>query len=146
MAMRQLLAITVAFLIGLPVFAPFIPNVAPIVPICCRRAGQHHCMSRTMQRNGAGQAMDEAAAQENDRPLDQDVAFVGPACPRFPVASVAPQALGLLAQDVSGVGTACFVRPASLPQTEARYRIAFARSRQKRGPPARPFLALLLNL
>jgi hypothetical protein len=123
--MRQLLAMTVAFLIGLPVFAPLFPGTSAIVPVCCRRGGQHHCMSAMM-------SMDDASGQSSDH----GVALVAPKCPRCPMASVVPPTLGFVAGQDQSAGIALYVRPASLPQTQARYRIAFARSRQKRGPPA----------
>jgi hypothetical protein len=114
------MALAIAFLIGLPLFAPLLPfNAATTLPACCRRSGQHHCMS----------AMSPSAT------TDQGPAMVAPKCPRFPMASVLPQSLALVALDTNNAGVDLFVRPAALPQTEARYRIAFARSRQKRGPP-----------
>ena len=119
--MRQLLAMTMAFLIGLPVFAPLFPGTSSVVPVCCRRAGQHHCMSGMMPM---ADASDHAAA------------LVAPRCPRCPMASVVPPTLTYLAGKDHSAGIALYVRPASLPQTQARYRIAYARSRQKRGPPA----------
>jgi hypothetical protein len=115
-----MMALTVAFLIGLPLFASFLPfNAATTLPVCCRRSGQHHCMG----------AMPESAA------TDQGPAVVAPRCPRFPAASLLPQTLAFVAYDANSTGIDLFVRPAALPQAEARYRIAFARSRQKRGPP-----------
>jgi hypothetical protein len=114
------MALAVAFLIGLPLIASFLPfNSATILPVCCRRSGQHHCMG----------AMSESAT------TDQGPAVVAPKCPRFPAASLLPQSLAFVAHDASNNSIDLFVRPAALPQTEARYRIAFARSRQKRGPP-----------
>jgi hypothetical protein len=35
----------------------------------------------------------------------------------------------------SGVVTELFAHPAALPQTQAKFRVSFSRSRQKRGPP-----------
>ena len=69
---------------------------------------------------------------------DQGAAIIGPRCPLFPMASAIPQMIGFVAGDPSNTGVDLFVRPTALPQTEARYRIAFARSRQKRGPPVIP--------
>jgi hypothetical protein len=118
--MRRMMALAVALLIGLPLIAPLLPfNAATSVPLCCRRNGQHHCMG----------AMLPSAA------TDQGPAMVAPKCPRFPMASVLPQSLALVTLDANSASVDLFVRPAALPQTEARYRIAFARSRQKRGPP-----------
>ena len=117
------MAFAVALLIGLPLLAPlFALGSSSAVPVCCRRNGQHHCMGGMMQMPSS----------------DQGAAIIGSRCPRFPIASMIPQMLGFVAGDASNTGVDLFVRPAALPQTEARYRIAFARSRQKRGPPVIP--------
>ena len=117
--MRRMLAITIALLLGFTLTAPlFVASSSTMVPECCRRNGMHHCM---------GQMMDPGA--------DQAFSSIAPKCPRFPVASPAPRLDSLVPNRALSAGIALFVRPASLPQTEARYRIAYARSRQKRGPP-----------
>ena len=67
---------------------------------------------------------------------DQGASIIGPRCPRFPIASMIPQMRDFVAGNEGHTGVNLFVRSTALPQTEARYRIAFARSRQKRGPPA----------
>ncbi len=69
---------------------------------------------------------------------DKGASIIAPRCPRFPIASMIPHVPGVVAGNEGQVGAYLFVRPTALPQTEARYRIAFARSRQKRGPPVIP--------
>jgi hypothetical protein len=117
--MRRLLAITIALLLGFTLTAPlFVSSSSTAVPECCRRNGMHHCM---------GQMVDPSS--------DKAFLHAVPKCPRFPVASPAPRLDSLVPNRSLSVSLPLFVRPASLPQTEARYRIAYARSRQKRGPP-----------
>jgi hypothetical protein len=82
----------------------------------------HHCMGQMAADAGLG----------------EQFSAVPSVCPRFPVASAAPQLHSFVPHGTNGVGLPVFVRPASLPQTEARYRVACARSRQKRGPPSFP--------
>jgi hypothetical protein len=121
--MRSTLAVAIAVLISLPLLAPFFAlGSSAAVPACCRRNGQHHCMGGTMQMPGS----------------DQGASIIAPRCPRFPIASMIPQVPGFVAGNEGQVGVNLFVRPTALPQTEAGYRIAFARSRQKRGPPVIP--------
>ena len=118
--MRRILALAVALVIGLPLVAPLLSfDLALAVPACCRRNGQHHCMSGMMQPMAP----------------NQGPAIVAAKCPSFPAPSIMPQPLVFVAREAKNKGVDLFVRPAALPQTEARFRIAFARSRQKRGPP-----------
>jgi hypothetical protein len=114
--MRKLVAITVMLLFGLAWAAPLL-DLDNTVPECCRRNGQHHCTGQMMPGP------------------DNTVAVVSPKCPRFPVAIVAPQPHSFLSNGTLTAGIPPFMHPASLPQTQARYRISFTRSRQKRGPP-----------
>jgi hypothetical protein len=121
--MRRTLAVAIAVLISLPLLAPFFAlGSSTAVPACCRRNGQHHCMGGMMQMPGS----------------NQGASIIGPRCPRFPIAFMIPQMPGFVADNEGEIGADLFVRPTALPQTEARYRIAFARSRQKRGPPVIP--------
>lgn len=119
--MRKGLALAVALLIGLPLVAPLLAfNSSAAVPACCRRSGQHHCMGGMMGMPSS----------------NQGAAIIGPRCPFCPIASAIPQMPVFVAGDTTDTGVALFVRPAALPQTEARFRSAFARGPQKRGPPA----------
>lgn len=110
---------TIALLLGFTLTAPlFVATTPATVPECCRRNGMHQCMGQMIDPD-AGHAFLAVAAK----------------CPRFPVASPAPRLDRLVPNRALSAGIPPFVRPASLLQTEARYRVAYARSRQKRGPP-----------
>jgi hypothetical protein len=118
--MRRLLAITIAVLLGFTLAAPlFDVSASTTVPECCRRNGQHHCMG--------GMASDTGS--------DPAFSSVAPQCPRFPIASPAPQPHSFVPHWAQTAGIPFSVRPASLRETEAQYRVSYARSRQKRGPP-----------
>lgn len=91
------------------------------LPACCRRAGKHHCMLRTRQVDpGATQV---SAAQETC-----------PFCPQARMMSVV-QNHGIAPSPAGVFYAALQSHPACHAQLEARQRISFDRSRQKRGPP-----------
>ena len=118
--MRRILAITLTLLFGFTLAAPlFALNALTDLPECCRRNGRHHCM--------IGMA---------DGAVATGISTAVPRCPHFPKATLAPLPHSFTPATTRRVGPPLFVHPASSPQTEARYRISFARSRQKRGPPA----------
>src|SRR5271163_2380055 len=117
--MKRLLAITMMLLFAVPLAAPFfVADATSNLPECCRRNGSHHC---------AGAMTDDSGSRT--------FSTIASKCPNFPKA-IAVRSLTSFATAPSRVGgIPLFVHPASTPQTEARYRISFARSRQKRGPP-----------
>ncbi len=117
----MMMAIALGLLLTAPLFGV---GASAAVPACCRRTGAHHCMAMA----GNDQAMDAHAGEHNVGPIPNR-------CPRAPLSTTAPQPHGFTPQWRQNAGIPLFVRPAALPQTEARYRIAFARSGQKRGPP-----------
>ncbi|HTJ28901.1 MAG TPA: hypothetical protein VL346_00275 [Acidobacteriaceae bacterium] len=92
-----------------------------LVPACCRKVGKHHCSMQTQASPGAGSTW-SALPQH---------------CPLYP--GQAPQVVVDAKFFVPAAGAAFFAamwsHPAIQAQTEARYRIAFDRSRLKRGPP-----------
>jgi hypothetical protein len=117
--MRRLTAITIALLLGFSLAAPLLAvDAASSLPQCCRRNGLHHC---------AGGMTDNA---------ERSVSSIGSKCPAFPKAIEAAAMHGFFLTISRCPETPVFAHPAAAPQTEARYRIAFARSRQKRGPPS----------
>jgi len=117
--MRRALAITIIFLLSLPLAAPLFGFEASDLPACCRRNGMHHCMSGIVMAPGT--------------PL---ISIIAPKCPSWPKAMAAPWAGGFACSRAHVIGLLLFAHPHSASQTNARYRICFSRSRQKRGPPA----------
>jgi len=117
--MRRLLAIAMVFCFGYGLAAPLLAaDLDSNLPQCCRRDGRHHCASGMESQTGA-----------------RSVSTIAPKCPMCPKSTVAPGALTLADIQTSKTGTPLYAHPESRPQTEARYRVSFARSRQKRGPP-----------
>ena len=57
-------------------------------------------------------------------------------CPRYPKAVAVADAGHLLVVPSQSGFVGIVAHPSTRRQTEARYRISFGRSRQKRGPPA----------
>ena len=117
--MRRLLAITMMLLFGWTLAAPlFVADAVSTLPECCRRNGSHHCMGEVLDRSGS-----------------RTISTIAPKCPNFPKAIAVASLTGFASELARSTGIALFVHPASAPQTEARYRVSYARSRQKRGPP-----------
>jgi hypothetical protein len=118
--MRRLLAIAMVFLFGCPLAVPlFAPGDANTLPVCCRRDGRHHCASGMLADSGT-----------------RAVSTIAPKCPNWPKSTPAPWPKNFAPTQTGAIDAPLYSRPESAPQTEARYRVAFARSRQKRGPPA----------
>jgi hypothetical protein len=96
------------------------------LPACCRRAGSHHC----------AMAGDESAGSLGLQAVHEK-------CPLFPLSTAAQFRAGAASlEDSPGIFAGLVSHPSVQPQTEARARVSFNRSRQKRGPPD----SLLLNL
>jgi hypothetical protein len=118
--MRRLLAITITLLLGFTLVAPlFAFDAAGSLSECCRRNGRHHC----------------AAGMTDEAGNSRTVSAIAPKCPSFPRAIAAPHSTGMKFVAVLNSGIPVFAMQSSAPQTEARYHISYARSRQKRGPP-----------
>jgi hypothetical protein len=118
--MRRALAITIVLLFSFSLAAPlFAIDAATGLPECCRRSGLHHC--------AAGMIAD---------PATREISASAPKCPNWPKSTPASWPNDFASSQANGVGAALYAHPESLPQSEARYRLAFTRSRQKRGPPA----------
>jgi len=118
--MRRALAITIVLLFGFSLAAPlFAVDVASSLPECCRRNGSHHCDSGMTADSGT-----------------RTISTIAPKCPNWPKSTPAPWPNNVAPSQAQGVDTPLYSHPESAPQTEVRYRVAFARSRQKRGPPA----------
>jgi hypothetical protein len=114
-----LLLLAFSSLVSAPLFA-ISTDTDGSMPACCRRDGKHHCMARmttTMEQSG------------------RHASTIAEKCPCLPSAITTAQsyahALPLATIFYSGL----LKHPACFAQTEARYRISFDRSSQKRGPP-----------
>ncbi len=124
MKVQRAWAILLLTFIGLSPVAPAFANPARVaqLPICCRAQGKHKCA----MREGTAHASGTAPA-------------IYPVCGQFallqPVSSTAANSSVFLPKASRLFFAAISSHPVIQEQTEARYRISFARSRQKRGPP-----------
>ena len=115
--MRQTLAALLVAVFGFSPVAPALLAGDLNLPACCRRLGAHHC------------AMANAGAQ--------GASFVQQRCLQFPSGSATLTASALTSVPPSRVIFSAIVsHPTAHNQTEPFGRIAFSRSRQKRGPPS----------
>jgi hypothetical protein len=119
--MRRSVAILVSLLFSwmliLPVFAP---STESNLPACCRKNGEHHCMT-----------------PDSDGLSGSSVAAVKAKCPSFPqLLSVSSQWQLASPSTAAGVFAGIVQHPAVAPQTHAAARISSFRSNQKRGPPS----------
>jgi hypothetical protein len=123
----MLLVLFFAFL-TLPIAAASQDGSDASLPACCHTHGRHHCSMGRL--TGSQQSDTPAFAQLTEK------------CPYAPSASVNshndPRHPGLSAL----IHAEIVSHPAVHAQTVARRRIAFDRSRQKRGPPIFLLLAL----
>ncbi|MBW4026938.1 MAG: hypothetical protein HIU93_06005 [Acidobacteria bacterium] len=123
--MERILSWALLLLFGLMPAAPLFastPTEASL-PACCRRNGNHHC---AMSMAGG------AAAATSGR----TIAKVPERCPCLPK-STAPASSSSLSQPTAFRQTVSLhIQQNSPQQAEARYRLSFSRTRQKRGPPA----------
>jgi len=92
-------------------------------PICCRRDGKHQCAMMSTQ------AQQESSAGPTFR-------TVRATCPYFPSPGAVPAYRGAAEPEASPAIFASLIsHPTIHAQCEARYRISFNRTCQKRGPP-----------
>jgi hypothetical protein len=115
--LRRGIAILLAFVIGsmlmLPAFAAS-PGSSNL-PACCLKNGKHHCTGG-MEQPGV-QTLTEK-------------------CPFVQRASVPASGASITPSNTVFIFAGLVHHPAGSPQIEARGRISFSRSRQKRGPPS----------
>jgi hypothetical protein len=92
------------------------------LPACCRRGGRHQCaMSDMGDENAPGTTVRAARSR----------------CPMFPEsASGVTSTLEYTPSPSAGLTIALVCMPVAESQAEALFRVSFARSRQKRGPPS----------
>jgi hypothetical protein len=111
-----MLAISLLMLFMLPFAMPLFgaPADQASVPVCCRRNGKHHCM---MASHGT------------------QTRAIGTKCPYHifpPAVMVVPT---FAPSTAASVFAGVVQHPVVTPQVEARQRVSFDRTRQKRGPP-----------
>ena len=119
--MRRVLSITLFVLLLLPTFwASLFQTTGETVPVCCRAKGKHHCMM-----------MAELSSK-----LGSVTGVIGERCPAYPKgtawSSSQPGTLRPNQSETVPVQAA----PSTSLKAETFYRIAWSRSRQKRGPPS----------
>jgi len=121
---QRALAATLLVLFSLSLIGPGVFAASESqLPECCRRLGQHHCvlMGASAQDESSGPALKNG----------------GEKCPYFPVGwSVSANAYPLFLGATRIIPTPLASHAAGQTQIEARYRIPFSRSSQKRGPPS----------
>lgn len=122
-----MLAFVLLLVLGLPSALPlFAAGQADAgVPLCCRRAGKHHC---TMQAEAAGAVRPTRGVRE--------MRAAGEACPyRCAMLARAHVDLSYAGAASLRLYAAVVAHPAVQAQTESRWRVARERARGKRGPP-----------
>lgn len=123
-AVRRACAVWLLWVSGFLASVPWLFGTDPqaALPTCCRTAGKHHCTSNRTELSDSSYGPSLRARSEK--------------CQHFPKTTAAPG----FAQPAPPAATRAFgaylcACPASPIQVEARYRISFDRSCQKRGPP-----------
>ena len=119
--MQRLSAILLLVLFGFTLMAPVLSADSDAkLPPCCRRDGKHSC------------------GMKKSAPLSSDIALRAMnRCEMFGKGGVTPAvAKAIVTPTVHFVAATLTSHPSAVAQTEARYRISFSRSRQKRGPPS----------
>ncbi len=117
--MRRALSSLLLVALSFPLIAPMLASDASL-PECCRRDGKHHCAQSMGDSSSNGEVSLQAIAER---------------CGSFPKAIAAIDGSFTIPRNSSRVLAVIVIHPAIQFQTEARYRIPFSRSRQKRGPP-----------
>jgi hypothetical protein len=130
---RRTITTLLLLLFLVPLISPlFAANAAETkLPAYCRRDGKHHCEMPTSWKSGdAGTKTIQAFSLRQK-------------CPSYPVSPITVHIDFSTdkARDATYLGIIGLETCVS--QTEARYRISFDRSRQKRGPPNQPLFVSL---
>ena len=121
-AVRRVSAVSLLLALSYSLIAPALfADPESNLPECSRRKGAHQC-SMSVQ----------------DKFSTEGTAFqLAQRCPAFPVApAVTAHSAPAFSSGSGAVLAALVSHPAVQQQTQARYRVSFSRSRQKRGPPA----------
>jgi hypothetical protein len=117
----MLLALIFSFSLITPALFADTPSKLNL-PSCCRRDGKHHCAMSMADSPAAPSGPAVGATRER--------------CPYFPKPGSGPTySKTVLVKAALTIFASITSHPSIQPQTEARYRTSFSRSRQKRGPP-----------
>lgn len=122
--MQRAWAIVILSILGILPVAPAFTNATRTIqlPPCCRAHGKHKCEIRL-----------RLAESHSSEPA------LYSSCDQFPLlqlaSSTAVNPSAFLHKTAQLFFAAIVSHPVAHEQTEARFRISFARSRQKRGPP-----------
>jgi hypothetical protein len=120
---RRVLSFTLLLLFSLPLISPLLALTAGSdanLPACCRRNGAHHCARTTHPA--------DPAAGINLSTIPQH-------CPAYPAVITQARHGDLSIHTAPLIFAGIISHPTVKPQTQARARVAFDISRQKRGPP-----------
>ena len=124
--MHRVFAFLLLSVLSFGLIAPAVSQNANLqLPPCCRAHGKHHCAMKQMMamQNSADSGVSRNSVEEK--------------CPYLPKAGMmAFHSQTYLQMDYQVFFGELVSHPAVHAQTEARFRISFSRSRQKRGPPS----------
>jgi hypothetical protein len=118
--MRRGIALALTMIFSWLLMAPlYSPDADASLPACCRRHGKHHCMMRMSEPPTGGPGL----------------ASVSEKCPYMPASTGAVYSAKFNPESSQQFFAEVVCHPAFAPQTQARFRLSFLRSHQKRGPP-----------
>jgi hypothetical protein len=120
--MRRALASLLLALFSFPLIVPMVrEDAAASLPSCCRREGKHRCAMGSLGADTATSAVS---------PIPEK-------CPYYPTTLAVPgDGSVAFLNDSQTICISLVSYPAIEARTEARVRVSFIRTRQKRGPPA----------
>ena len=129
-SMRRGLASFLLALLSLPLIVPaWVARTGSSVPPCCRRNGQHRCVMGSVDA--------DAATIDQESTSDSAINAIRLRCPYCPAAlTIRAGSNVALVKNQPATFLPLFSHPTAQTQIEARYRVSFNRSRQKRAPPA----------
>jgi hypothetical protein len=121
---RRLIGITLLLLLSLSLISPVLAlggSSAANLPACCRRNGAHRCMLKMHQAKSSGSGINLSAIPQK--------------CPAYPAVVTSVQHGKRSFHAASLIFAEIASHPSVKTQNQARARVAFDRSRHKRGPP-----------
>jgi hypothetical protein len=121
---RRLISIALLLIFSFPLISPVLALAASSdanLPACCRRNGAHHCVMKVQQTESSGPGITLSSIPQR--------------CPAYPAVITSVQHRDLSLHAASLIIAEIVSYPSVKVQTQARARVAFDRSRQKRGPP-----------